>query len=144
MRTVIALSLLALLVCPLALAKVSKRLEPPGPRVGTLVGTWKYVCRDGYPTGSPLTLILAADGSAKEITRLPADDGTMVITADGKWKPGGESVGHVGWKEMTSFWDDGKTVSKDRYLLVPDMDVLEIVEENGRHPGAVVLYVREK
>jgi len=45
---------------------------------------------------------------------------------------------------MTSFWDDGKTVARWRYLLVPDMDVLEVVEENGKHSGAVVLYVRER
>jgi hypothetical protein len=143
MRAIIVLSLLALPVGPQVLASVSSRLEPRAPRVGTLAGTWKYVCRDGYPIGGPLTLILAADGTAKEITRLSAHDGIMVVTAEGKWKPGAESIGHPGWKEMTSFWDDGKTVARDRYLLVPDMDVLEVVEENGRHPGSVVLYARQ-
>ncbi|MEA2700301.1 MAG: hypothetical protein QOI66_4572 [Myxococcales bacterium] len=144
MRTIIVLCLLALSVCPKALAKVSRRLEPAGPRVGTLVGSWKYVCRDGYPIGGPMTLILAADGGAKEIIRMSDPNGIAVITEEGKWKPGGESAGHAGWKEVTSFWDDGKTVVKWRCLLVPDMDVLEVVEETGRHPGAVVLYVREK
>jgi hypothetical protein len=93
---------------------------------------------------NPFKQGVAADGNAKEISRGSEPNGIAVITEDGRWKPGGESIGHAGWKEMTFFWDDGKTVAKWRYLLVSDMDVLEVLEENGKHSGTVALYVREQ
>ncbi len=45
---------------------------------------------------------------------------------------------------MTLAWDDGKTVVGSRYMLVPDLDVLQVVAEGGKHAGAIFLYVREK